>query len=69
MTFLILRGFHTLTPSFLLSAGNLELQPVEGNPQRGIWKACCWRMAEEVNNKIINIKLLNALRILQPVAL
>uniref|UniRef100_A0A673ADA4 Nuclear pore complex protein n=1 Tax=Sphaeramia orbicularis TaxID=375764 RepID=A0A673ADA4_9TELE len=24
-----------------------ELQPVEGNPQRGIWKACCWRMAEE----------------------
>uniref|UniRef100_A0A3B4AS12 Nuclear pore complex protein n=1 Tax=Periophthalmus magnuspinnatus TaxID=409849 RepID=A0A3B4AS12_9GOBI len=21
-----------------------ELQPVEGNPQRGIWKACCWRM-------------------------
>ncbi|XP_034719010.1 nuclear pore complex protein Nup107 isoform X2 [Etheostoma cragini] len=26
---------------------SLELQPVEGNPQRGIWKACCWRMAEE----------------------
>ncbi|KAF1372137.1 hypothetical protein PFLUV_G00262070 [Perca fluviatilis] len=25
----------------------IELQPVEGNPQRGIWKACCWRMAEE----------------------
>uniref|UniRef100_A0A8C9Y1E6 Nuclear pore complex protein n=1 Tax=Sander lucioperca TaxID=283035 RepID=A0A8C9Y1E6_SANLU len=24
-----------------------ELQPIEGNPQRGIWKACCWRMAEE----------------------
>lgn len=24
-----------------------ELQPVEGNPHRGIWKACCWRMAEE----------------------
>uniref|UniRef100_A0A8C9XX82 Nuclear pore complex protein n=1 Tax=Sander lucioperca TaxID=283035 RepID=A0A8C9XX82_SANLU len=26
-----------------------ELQPIEGNPQRGIWKACCWRMAEELN--------------------
>ncbi|XP_032360970.1 nuclear pore complex protein Nup107 [Etheostoma spectabile] len=26
---------------------SIELQPVEGNPQRGIWKACCWRMAEE----------------------
>lgn len=34
--------------SCVLSAGSLELQPVEGNPQRGIWKACCWRMAEEV---------------------
>ncbi|KAJ0057025.1 hypothetical protein NL108_000853, partial [Boleophthalmus pectinirostris] len=30
-----------------LTSVNLELQPVEGNPQRGIWKACCWRMAEE----------------------
>ncbi|XP_061570340.1 nuclear pore complex protein Nup107 isoform X1 [Cololabis saira] len=30
-----------------LTSGSLELQPVEGNPQRGIWKACCWRMAEE----------------------
>uniref|UniRef100_A0A8C6TSC4 Nuclear pore complex protein n=1 Tax=Neogobius melanostomus TaxID=47308 RepID=A0A8C6TSC4_9GOBI len=30
-----------------LSSVNIELQPVEGNPQRGIWKACCWRMAEE----------------------
>ncbi|XP_047431247.1 nuclear pore complex protein Nup107 [Mugil cephalus] len=29
------------------TSGNIELQPVEGNPQRGIWKACCWRMAEE----------------------
>ncbi|XP_041833372.1 nuclear pore complex protein Nup107 [Melanotaenia boesemani] len=29
------------------TSGSLELQPVEGNPQRGIWKACCWRMAEE----------------------
>uniref|UniRef100_A0A8C4DXK9 Nuclear pore complex protein n=1 Tax=Dicentrarchus labrax TaxID=13489 RepID=A0A8C4DXK9_DICLA len=28
-----------------MTSGNL--QPVEGNPQRGIWKACCWRMAEE----------------------
>ncbi|XP_015208411.1 nuclear pore complex protein Nup107 [Lepisosteus oculatus] len=27
--------------------GGLELQPVEGNPQRCVWKACCWRMAEE----------------------
>ncbi|TDG96519.1 hypothetical protein EPR50_G00229450 [Perca flavescens] len=26
---------------------SIELQPVEGNPQRGIWKACCWRLAEE----------------------
>ncbi|XP_031152822.1 nuclear pore complex protein Nup107 [Sander lucioperca] len=26
---------------------SIELQPIEGNPQRGIWKACCWRMAEE----------------------
>ncbi|XP_057710621.1 nuclear pore complex protein Nup107 isoform X2 [Corythoichthys intestinalis] len=24
-----------------------ELRPVEGNPQRGIWKACSWRMAAE----------------------
>ncbi|XP_041935960.1 nuclear pore complex protein Nup107 isoform X2 [Alosa sapidissima] len=24
-----------------------EIQPVEGNPNRCIWKACCWRMAEE----------------------
>uniref|UniRef100_A0A7N8WVN6 Nuclear pore complex protein n=1 Tax=Mastacembelus armatus TaxID=205130 RepID=A0A7N8WVN6_9TELE len=30
-----------------LTSGSIELQPVEGNPQRGIWKACCWRMAEE----------------------
>ncbi|KAK7896800.1 hypothetical protein WMY93_022125 [Mugilogobius chulae] len=30
-----------------LTSDNLELKPVEGNPQRGIWKACCWRMAEE----------------------
>ena len=24
--------------------------PVEGNPHRDIWKAACWRMAEEVVN-------------------
>uniref|UniRef100_A0A671Y7K5 Nuclear pore complex protein n=1 Tax=Sparus aurata TaxID=8175 RepID=A0A671Y7K5_SPAAU len=30
-----------------MTSGSLELKPVEGNPQRGIWKACCWRMAEE----------------------
>ncbi|XP_028255110.1 nuclear pore complex protein Nup107 [Parambassis ranga] len=30
-----------------MNSGSLELQPVEGNPHRGIWKACCWRMAEE----------------------
>uniref|UniRef100_A0A669DR59 Nuclear pore complex protein n=1 Tax=Oreochromis niloticus TaxID=8128 RepID=A0A669DR59_ORENI len=32
-----------------MTSGGIELQPVEGNPQRGIWKACCWRMAEELN--------------------
>ncbi|XP_034529082.1 nuclear pore complex protein Nup107 [Notolabrus celidotus] len=30
-----------------MNSGSIELSPVEGNPQRGIWKACCWRMAEE----------------------
>ncbi|XP_033471289.1 nuclear pore complex protein Nup107 [Epinephelus lanceolatus] len=30
-----------------MNSGSGQLQPVEGNPQRGIWKACCWRMAEE----------------------
>ncbi|KAK5622472.1 hypothetical protein CRENBAI_002992 [Crenichthys baileyi] len=30
-----------------MTSGSSELQPVEGNPHRGIWKACCWRMAEE----------------------
>lgn len=30
-----------------MTSGSVALQPVEGNPQRGIWKACCWRMAEE----------------------
>ncbi|XP_078455539.1 nuclear pore complex protein Nup107 isoform X1 [Lampetra fluviatilis] len=24
-----------------------ELQPVEGNPYRDVWRSCCWRMAEE----------------------
>uniref|UniRef100_A0A8C5R1U3 Nuclear pore complex protein n=1 Tax=Leptobrachium leishanense TaxID=445787 RepID=A0A8C5R1U3_9ANUR len=24
-----------------------ELQPVEGNPYRNVWKVCCWRMAED----------------------
>ncbi|KAG8439653.1 hypothetical protein GDO86_005724 [Hymenochirus boettgeri] len=27
--------------------GGTELQHVEGNPYRCIWKACCWRMAED----------------------
>ncbi|XP_077992386.1 nuclear pore complex protein Nup107-like [Glandiceps talaboti] len=26
-----------------------ELKPVEGNPHRDIWKAVCWRMAQEEN--------------------
>ncbi|XP_056132105.1 nuclear pore complex protein Nup107 [Lampris incognitus] len=30
-----------------MTSGGLELQSVEGNPNRGIWKICCWRMAEE----------------------
>ncbi|XP_076015971.1 nuclear pore complex protein Nup107 [Genypterus blacodes] len=30
-----------------MTSGSLELQAVEGNPHRGIWKACCWRLAEE----------------------
>ncbi|XP_051911527.1 nuclear pore complex protein Nup107 [Hippocampus zosterae] len=30
-----------------MNSGSAELHPVEGNPQRGIWKACSWRMAEE----------------------
>ncbi|KAK3517955.1 hypothetical protein QTP70_028501, partial [Hemibagrus guttatus] len=29
------------------SEGGVDLQPVEGNPQRCVWKLCCWRMAEE----------------------
>ncbi|KAM6896069.1 nuclear pore complex protein Nup107 isoform 2-T2 [Lycodopsis pacificus] len=29
------------------TSASAELQAVEGNPQRGIWKVCCWRMAEE----------------------
>ncbi|KAM5171329.1 nuclear pore complex protein Nup107 isoform 1-T1 [Mantella aurantiaca] len=27
--------------------GGVELQPVEGNPHRCVWKACCWRMADD----------------------
>ncbi|XP_053572800.1 nuclear pore complex protein Nup107 [Bombina bombina] len=27
--------------------GGTELEPVEGNPYRCVWKACCWRMAED----------------------
>ncbi|KAM4615405.1 nuclear pore complex protein Nup107 [Polymixia lowei] len=30
-----------------LASGRMELECVEGNPNRGIWKTCCWRMAEE----------------------
>uniref|UniRef100_A0A1A8F476 Nuclear pore complex protein n=1 Tax=Nothobranchius korthausae TaxID=1143690 RepID=A0A1A8F476_9TELE len=30
-----------------MTSGSSQLQPAEGNPHRGIWKACCWRMAEE----------------------
>ncbi|XP_071392851.1 LOW QUALITY PROTEIN: nuclear pore complex protein Nup107, partial [Centroberyx affinis] len=30
-----------------MTSGSAELQPVEGNPHRGIWKACCWRLSEE----------------------
>ncbi|XP_067110338.1 nuclear pore complex protein Nup107 [Osmerus mordax] len=30
-----------------ITSGGTELQPVEGNPQRCVWKVCCWRMAEE----------------------
>ncbi|XP_018109458.1 nucleoporin 107kDa S homeolog isoform X3 [Xenopus laevis] len=27
--------------------GGTELQAVEGNPYRCVWKTCCWRMAED----------------------
>ncbi|GCC31828.1 hypothetical protein chiPu_0010289 [Chiloscyllium punctatum] len=27
--------------------GGTVLEPVEGNPNRSVWKACCWRMAED----------------------
>ncbi|XP_063783579.1 nuclear pore complex protein Nup107 isoform X2 [Pseudophryne corroboree] len=27
--------------------GGGELQPVQGNPHRCVWKACCWRMADD----------------------
>ncbi|XP_008047136.1 nuclear pore complex protein Nup107 isoform X2 [Carlito syrichta] len=28
-------------------SGGIELEPVEGNPYRRIWKISCWRMAED----------------------
>uniref|UniRef100_A0A671QW27 Nuclear pore complex protein n=1 Tax=Sinocyclocheilus anshuiensis TaxID=1608454 RepID=A0A671QW27_9TELE len=31
-----------------INEGGGELQSVEGNPHRSVWKVCCWRMAEEV---------------------
>ncbi|XP_072123649.1 nuclear pore complex protein Nup107 isoform X1 [Mobula birostris] len=27
--------------------GGAKLETVEGNPYRSVWKACCWRMAED----------------------
>ncbi|MEE6480515.1 hypothetical protein FKM82_012595 [Ascaphus truei] len=27
--------------------GGTQLEPVEGNPYRCVWKACCWRLAED----------------------
>lgn len=30
-----------------ISEGGGQLQPVEGNPHRSVWKVCCWRLAEE----------------------
>uniref|UniRef100_A0A673H6D9 Nuclear pore complex protein n=1 Tax=Sinocyclocheilus rhinocerous TaxID=307959 RepID=A0A673H6D9_9TELE len=30
-----------------INGGGGELQAVEGNPHRSVWKVCCWRMAEE----------------------
>ncbi|XP_076849044.1 nuclear pore complex protein Nup107 [Brachyhypopomus gauderio] len=30
-----------------ITGGSADLQPVEGNPHRCVWKVCCWRMAEE----------------------
>jgi len=38
-------------------SGGGELRPVEGNPQRSVWKVCCWRMAEEVRKlKIMGLQ-------------
>ncbi len=36
--------------------GGGELQAVEGNPHRSVWKVCCWRMAEEVRKLYISGK-------------
>ncbi|XP_069831037.1 nuclear pore complex protein Nup107 [Dendropsophus ebraccatus] len=30
-----------------ITKGGGELQQVEGNPYRCVWKACCWRMADD----------------------
>uniref|UniRef100_A0A8C9G3G3 Nuclear pore complex protein n=1 Tax=Pavo cristatus TaxID=9049 RepID=A0A8C9G3G3_PAVCR len=38
--------FNNFVYYYPLRVGN-EVQPVEGNPYRCIWKICCWRMAEE----------------------
>uniref|UniRef100_A0A8K9V089 Nuclear pore complex protein n=1 Tax=Oncorhynchus mykiss TaxID=8022 RepID=A0A8K9V089_ONCMY len=29
-----------------INGGQFSLLPVEGNPQRCVWKVCCWRMAD-----------------------
>ncbi|KAK3517963.1 hypothetical protein QTP70_028502, partial [Hemibagrus guttatus] len=43
----LLRYIYTLIRAGMTDEGGAELQPVEGNPQRCVWKLCCWRMAEE----------------------
>ena len=30
------------------SNGNIE--PVEGNPNRDVWKNCCWNLSEQVSH-------------------
>ena len=41
-----LEGWKLYHDPNINGVGN-EVQPVEGNPYRCIWKICCWRMAEE----------------------
>ncbi|XP_063048769.1 nuclear pore complex protein Nup107, partial [Engraulis encrasicolus] len=41
-----LEGWKLYHDPNILENGS-EVLPVEGNPHRCIWKACCWRMAEE----------------------